>query len=60
MSAMTSLDWPVTRAVLYRLSFVLGIVAWVAIAIMAWREPCPTGDGNPYAYGQDPSESWVH
>jgi hypothetical protein len=48
MSAMTSLDWPVTRAVLYRLSFALGIVAWVAIAIMAWREPRPTEGEDPY------------
>jgi hypothetical protein len=41
MSAMTSLDWPVIRAILWRLSLALGMVAWVMIVILAWRQPDP-------------------
>ena len=34
---MTALDWTIARAVLYRVTFALGLVVWLAVIIMAYR-----------------------
>ena len=34
---MTRLDWPIVRAVLDRISVVLGVAFWVAVIVMAYR-----------------------
>jgi hypothetical protein len=46
MSPMTSLDWLVMKAVLERLSIALAVIAWIAVVVLAWREPRATEWGG--------------
>lgn len=55
---MAQLDWTIARALLYRVTFLLAVVAWLAVFVMAHKQahgvgpegsfaPCPpVGDGT--------------